>query len=629
MLSLTDATLSVAGNDLLVGAEWTVHRAQKVGLVGRNGSGKSTLMRLLAGELHLDHGRVERPPGMTLGYLHQHLRVDGERTTWQEAESGMTRLLALRAQYAAAETAARAGRPGAAEALGSLTEEMRLEGGFSMEERIGEVLHGLGFSPDDWHRPVAELSGGWQVRVALARMLLGEPDLLLLDEPTNHLDVLARGWLAQFLGRYPGAVVMVSHDRHLLDTACTRVTEIRGRKLHHFSGGFSDWRRQRTEAMAQLQSAYDTQQEEIARLERFVERFRYKPTKAAQAMSRQKQLDRIERLSPPERDREARLRLTEAPAESAEAFILEDATLGYGDTPVLTGVNLRLEAETRLAVLGLNGAGKSTLLATLAGTLPLLAGRRRTGRGLRVGRLTQDLARDLDPEATPVEVVRDHAPGATDSVVRGALGACGLSGEAALRPCGTLSGGEKARVVLASFAARPVNTLLLDEPTNHLDVGTVDVLIDALRDFGGAMLVVSHDRYLVEQVATHVAVVRDGQVWVREGVRPSDFELEPPTSDAPDTSEGAVAWEARKAAKRERDRLRRRAVELEGEVEAAEAAVEQIDADLVAAGADAGKLAALGKARHDAAQRVEALVEEWATVEEALASDGDAPDEAR
>lgn len=618
MLHLRDATVSVAGRDLLVGADWSVHPGETVGLVGRNGTGKSTLLRVLAGEHFVDHGRIEAPPSLTLGYLHQHLRVDGSRSCWEEARSGMTRLLALEADVARTQAAVEAGAPGAVERLVEQTEHFRMAGGFSMDERVGEVLHGLGFSRERWEQPVGALSGGWKVRVALARMLLGEPDLLLLDEPTNHLDVVARGWLARFLAASKGAVILVSHDRHLLDVACSRVTEIRDRTLHHFRGGFSAWRRQRGERLAHQLAAYEAQQQEIARLERFVVRFKNKPTKAAQAMSRLKQLEKIERIERPQSESEAVLRLSPPPESSAELLALDDASLGYDGTPVVQSVGLRIERGMRLALLGLNGAGKSTVLKALAGTLSPLEGRRRTGRGLKLGVLTQDLARELPADATPLEVVRDLSPLSTDTALRSALGALGLRGDFALRPCGTLSGGEKARVVLAGFAARPLNALLLDEPTNHLDVGTVDVLVDALRAYPGALLVVTHDRHLVEQVATHVALVKDGKLVLHEGVLASDFELELPARGATAPSSGAEDWAAQKARKRERARLERRLAALEDAVTEAEAAVDALDRQLVEAGADVEALTRLAQERSAAAARAEALVEQWGALEEAL-----------
>ena len=620
MLRLDGVTLAVGGRDLLVGADWELHPGQRVGLVGRNGVGKTTFLRALAGELSADAGRVERRPGLRVGWLPQHARHAADAPLWDEARAGMTRLLALEAEVAAAQAAVEAGAERGPERLARATEAFRVAGGYAMDERVGTVLHGLGFSAADWKKPCAAFSGGWQVHAALARMLLAEPELLLLDEPTNHLDLHARAWLEAYLDGYPHSVVLVSHDRRLLDRACTAILELRSRKLHTFVGNFSAWRKERALRHAQAEAAFDAQQEEIARLERFVERFKATATKATQAASRQKALDRMERLDAPDREHDVVLRLAPAPPCSEEAVVLEGAAVGYGEgEPILRGVDLTLQRGWKVAVLGVNGGGKSTLLHALSGRLPLASGRRRVGRGVRLGLFTQDLARELDPARTGFEIVRDEAPMADETRVRGALGALGLSGEAALRPAGVLSGGEKARVVLAGFAVKPVNVLLLDEPTNHLDVETVELLIDALRGWEGALLFVTHDRHLVEALATHVVHVRGGVVEMHPGVRPEDFALEAVKASAEAAAPArAASHEERKAAARERERVERRLARLPAEIEAAEAALAQVDEALCAPGVAPARFAALARDREAAESRIGALYAEWEALEAAL-----------
>jgi ATP-binding cassette subfamily F protein 3 len=622
MLRLEGVTLAVGGRDLLVGADWELHPGQRVGLVGRNGVGKTTFLRALAGELSVDAGRLERRPGLRVGWLPQHARHAADAPLWDEARAGMTRLLAMEAEVAAAQAAVEGGAARGPERLARATEAFRVAGGYAMDERVGTVLHGLGFSAADWKKPCAAFSGGWQVRAALARMLLSEPELLLLDEPTNHLDLHARAWLEQYLDAYPHSVVLVSHDRRLLDRACTAIVELRSRRLHTFVGNFSAWRKERALRHAQAEAAFDAQQEEIARLERFVERFKATATKATQAASRQKALDRMERLDAPDREHDVVLRLAAAPPCSEEAVVLEGAAVGYAEgAPVLRGVELSLQRGWKVAVLGVNGGGKSTLLHALSGRLPLAAGRRRLGRGVRLGLFTQDLARELDPTRTAFEIVRDEAPMADETRVRGALGALGLSGEAALRPAGVLSGGEKARVVLAGFAVKPVNVLLLDEPTNHLDVETVELLIEALRDWEGALLFVTHDRHLVEALATHVVHVRDGAVEMHPGVRPEDFLLEPTkaAAEAATAPARASSHEERKAAARERERVERRIARLPAEIEAAEAALAEVDDALCAPGLAPARFAELARAREAAEARVGGLYAEWEALESARA----------
>jgi ATP-binding cassette, subfamily F, member 3 len=620
MLRITDLRLAAGPLDLFTGADAHVHPGERAGLVGRNGCGKTSLLRAIRGELLPEGGRITVRNGARIGFLDQHADTATDRTVWEEARGGLGPVLELEATYQAALAEAESGDAAAVGRLDEVTERMRMAGGFALDERVGAVLHGLGLEAEAWQRPCSSFSGGWRVRIGLARLLLSQPELLVLDEPTNHLDVLARGWLQGFLAHYPGTLLVVSHDRHLLDGVCTRILEVRGGRLHAFSGGYTAWRAARTLRLEQAQAAYETQQAEIARLERFVERFKAKATKAAQARSRQKQLDKMVRLDAPELDRDPVLRLPTAPDCSAEAVVLDDATLGWPEGPdVLGGVELRLERGMRLGVLGLNGSGKSTLLSALDGTLAPRAGRLRLGRGVRLGRYSQHLTQALDPEKTGLEVLRELAPAAEDSRLRGVLGALGLSGDAALRPVGQLSGGEKARVVLAGFCARPANVLLLDEPTNHLDVVTVDVLIAALQVFEGAMVVVSHDRHLIEAVATHVAVVRDGRMSIAEGVRPEDFDLTPPDGAvATGPSEGAQAHADRKAQQRARKRAEKRSAQAQEEIGAAEARLEEIDAALVAAGSDIPELTRLSKERAQVEGRIEALFEEWEALEATL-----------
>ncbi|MCA9494199.1 MAG: ABC-F family ATP-binding cassette domain-containing protein, partial [Myxococcales bacterium] len=596
-----------------------LHPGDHVGLVGRNGSGKTTLLRAMVGELGADGGRIVVRSGARVGWLPQQAVSGSTRTVWEEARSGMTRLLALKAELDAAE--ARAGDPGGPERLERATDAFRLAGGYAADEKVGEVLHGLGFLPETWHRTCDTFSGGWQMRIALARLLLSDPDVALFDEPTNHLDLEARTWLANHLAAAPYAFVVVSHDRWLLDRCVSRVAEVRNRKVHEYTGNFASFLAQRELRDEQAATAYGRQQSEIARLERFVERFGAKATKAAQARSRQKALDKMERVDAPEKQRKAaRLKLPEAPPGALQAVQLVNATVGWSeDAPVLSGVDLSLDRGMRLVLLGPNGCGKSTILRALAGDSVLLAGRRRLGDRVRIGVFHQDLAQELPPDPSPLDLLAQENPLVPPERVRSVLGALGLPGDMALRPIGVLSGGEKARVALASLVLRPCNVLMLDEPTNHLDAETVDVLVEALQDYEGAVLLVTHDRFVVERVATHVGRIADGKLTLREGVRPEDFER--PKAEkvgVTEVSAEAVDHQERKRRQREAERARRRLQQVQDEIPKAEAKLAELDDALIAAATDHAKVTELARQREQVQSAVDGLYAEWEALEEAV-----------
>ncbi len=630
MIRLEDVTLVAGTKTLLEHAELHLRPEDKVGLVGPNGSGKSTLLKLLAGQVEPEDGKVLRRGGVHLGYLPQHAVSGSEATVWDEASSQMHRLNNLQARMEQLEARVTAGDAEAIAPLTEAQEAFRIAGGYAREEKVGTVLHGLGFSADSWTRSCSEFSGGWQMRIALARLLLSEPDLLLLDEPTNHLDLHARGWLAGYLDQLKATVLIVSHDRHLLDKVSRRTVEVRFRKLETFKGNLSAWLAERALRDAQHEAAFEKQQEEIQRLERFVERFKAKATKAAQARSRQKQLDKLDRLEAPRKERTLRMRLLEAPPSSREVVSLDKVTAGYDASPVIQDVSMVVERGMRLALLGPNGSGKSTLLKVIHGDLPILSGRRRPGRDVRTGVYRQDVAAGLPGEMTPLEWLGARAPLHGEARIRAVLGALGLHGEASTRPMKVLSGGEKGRVVLSSFALEPHNFLLLDEPSNHLDAQTIEVLVEALQAFEGAMVLVSHDRYLVEAVATHVGHLDGGALVIKEGVEASDFDpvqarlqlggqkdAPPAAEDA--ASEQGLSHEERKELRRERTRLQRRFTKEEERVEALEEKMESLDAEMLQAAQDFSRLAELSQARDEAEKEQEQLMESLEELEGRLA----------
>jgi ATP-binding cassette subfamily F protein 3 len=624
MIRLDDVTVSPGGHELVRGATFHLRPGDHAGLVGRNGTGKTTLLRAIVGEVSPDSGKVEVRPNIRLGWLPQQAVSGSTLPVWDEVRSRMTRLNQLRADLDAAQRAVEADpdRVEAAQRLAQETERFRLAGGYAADERIGEVLHGLGFAPADWRRPCDTFSGGWQMRIALARLLLSEPDVALLDEPTNHLDLEARTFLAKFLASAPWAFLVVSHDRWLLDRCVTRIVEVRNKRLHVYAGNFSAFLKEREARALAEERAFEQQQKEISHLESFVERFGAKATKAAQAKSKQKALDRIERVDAPEGDRKrARVVFPEAPAGAHEAVGLVDASVGWEPgRPVLEHVTLGVDRGMRVVLLGPNGCGKSTILQTLGGRLKPLAGRRRVGERVRIGVFDQDLAQALPPELSALTWLTTECPTVPPERIRTVLGALGLPGEGALRPIRELSGGEKARVALALLVVRPCNVLLLDEPTNHLDAETVDVLVEALQGWDGALLLVTHDRFVVERLATHVGRVRGGRVELREGVRPEDFEREPAGgAGRAEPTEQAEAHLDRKKRQRELERAKRRLVEIEAAIPKAEARVVAIDEQLIAAATDHQRSLALAKDRDAAQAAVDALYAEWEQLEATLA----------
>jgi ATP-binding cassette subfamily F protein 3 len=392
----------------------------------------------------------------------------------------------------------------------SLIQQFRLHGGYALEARVGSVLSGLGFSQADWSRQCGEFSGGWQMRIALARLLLQQPSLLLLDEPTNHLDLESRNWLEGYLQAYPHALVLVSHDRYFHDATIQRVIEIRNRKVHFYKGNYHDFLAQREERMLQLVAAYEAQQKEIARIKAFADKFRYKATKAAQVQSRLKDLERMERVELPPESKPIHIRFPEGPRTGRVVVELSNVTAGYGEVSVFRGLDVMLERGDRVALVGPNGAGKSTLMKILAGKLPLTSGARKLGQNVVVSFFSQDQDDLLASETTVWQEVYEVAPHYIVPQLRTLLGCFLFSGDAVEKPVSVLSGGERSRLVLCKLLLSPANCLLLDEPTNHLDIRSKDILMESLHEYGGTLVFVSHDRYFLDGLATKIVEVGGG-----------------------------------------------------------------------------------------------------------------------
>ncbi|QEM69802.1 ABC-F family ATP-binding cassette domain-containing protein [Geobacter sp. FeAm09] len=515
MLQLMNISKDFAGNPLFTAISWHLKKGERVALVGENGAGKSTLMKIIAGLSEPTSGEIQLARGAKAAYLPQDGIATSGRTLFHEARTALSELLAME------EELHRLGRelerlphdsadhPAALQRYGDLQEQFRHRGGYTMEAEIGTVLKGLGFSQEDWQRDCGEFSGGWQMRIALARLLLQKPDVLLLDEPTNHLDIEARNWLEEYLCSYPGSVILVSHDRFFMDRVCSRISEVWNHTITDYHCSYSNYLVQREERVTALREAKRRQDEEIEKSEDFIRRFRYQANKASLVQSRIKQLERVERIVlPPERKR-IRFHFPPAPKSGKTVMELRGLTKAYGDHAVLDRVDLVIEKGERIALVGHNGAGKSTLMSVLAGA-EFQGGERIEGHNLVMDYFAQDQASVLDAARSAYDELYADAPYDMVPRLRDILGAFLFSGDDIHKKVGVLSGGERNRLALAKMLLRPSNLLLMDEPTNHLDLFSKEVLLDALRSFDGTVVFVSHDRYFVNGLATRIVEVDGG-----------------------------------------------------------------------------------------------------------------------
>jgi ATP-binding cassette subfamily F protein 3 len=517
MLQTKELGKAFRGEWLFRSLEFQINDRDRIGLVGENGTGKTTLMKMLAGLIKPDEGEVVGPKDLTFGYLPQDGLFTRGRTLFDEALSVFDELRNLELECRELEhqlaeiEESNPEHEKKLERYASLSQQFRLRGGYALEAKVGAVLNGLGFPRGDWDKPCEEFSGGWQMRIALARLLLQQPGLLLLDEPTNHLDLDARNWLEGYLRDYPHAIVLVSHDRFFLDATIDRILEIRNRAVHFYKGTYEDFLRQREERLAQLLAAYEEQQREIARIKAFADKFRYKATKAAQVQSRLKELERMERIELAPETKPVRIRFPEGPRTGRAVLQLEGVTAGYGSTPVFSDLNLLLERGDRVALVGPNGAGKSTLMKILAGRLDVENGKLTVGHNVVVSYYSQDQDELLSSGRSVWDEVFSVAPHHVVPQLRTLLGCFLFSGDSIEKPVSVLSGGERSRLVLCKLLFSPANCLLLDEPTNHLDLRSKDVLMEALRDYEGTLVFVSHDRYFLDGLATKVLEVGGGK----------------------------------------------------------------------------------------------------------------------
>jgi ATPase components of ABC transporters with duplicated ATPase domains len=523
MLSLQNAGKRFGPRILFLEANWLIRAKEKTALVGANGTGKSTLMKVLAGLETLDYGDLQQTKGMSIGYLPQEgLRLTGRsvfdecltvfdelREMEREAERLSVQLSEL--DHASAEYDA------VAERYSMLQERFHALDGYALDAQVGSVLTGLGFGKEDWSRQTDEFSGGWQMRIALAKLLLAKPNLLLLDEPTNHLDLETRNWLEDYLHGYPFGYILISHDRYFLDVTIDRTVEIWNKRLSIYQGNFSKYLTQKDERRAQLEAAYRNQREQIEHLEAFINRFRYQATKAKQVQSRIKELEKIERIEIPEEEPVIHFKFPQPQPSGRNVVEVDGLSKSYGEKQVLNNVRFTIERGDRIALVGVNGAGKSTLIKLLTGVETPTEGTIKLGHNVVSEYFAQDQYKVLDPEARMLDDISRAAIKVPEVELRSLLGCFLFSGDDVFKKLGVLSGGERNRFALARILVSPSNFLLLDEPTNHLDMRAKDVLLDAIAAFSGTVIFVSHDRYFIDGLATRVLEVENGAVFSYEG----------------------------------------------------------------------------------------------------------------
>jgi len=618
LLVISALTIRLGGRTLLDGADLTVDPGRRIGLVGRNGAGKSTLLRAIAGELSLDGGDIRLASRARLATVRQEA-PEGPASLLDTVLEGDPERLALLAEAETAEP----------HRLAEVHERLRAIGADSAPARAATILAGLGFDEAAQARPVSEFSGGWRMRVALATALFANPDLLLLDEPTNHLDLEATLWLEGWLARFPGAALVVSHDRGLLDRAVEAIAHLDKGKISLTPGGFDEFVRIRTERAMQQNAAAAQITRERAHIQSFIDRFRYKASKARQAQARIKALERLPQIETVIEDAPTRFNFPEPQRIAPPILALERVSIGYNGTPVLRNVSLTVDMDDRIALLGANGNGKSTLAKLLAGRLDPLSGEMRRGPKLKVGYFAQHQTDELVMDENPIDHMTRALPRATPTQVRGQLARFGLDANRAETPVANLSGGEKARLLLALATRDAPQLLLLDEPTNHLDIDAREALVKALADFQGAVLLITHDPHLVELVADRLWLVADGTV------RPFDGDLDEYRVLLADRARPAAKAEAvtRRDDRRERAEARLALAPLRKQAKDAEALLAKLagerakieaklaDPALYAPGRTADVTAAntrLAAIRREAAAAEEA----WLAAEEALEAAG-------
>jgi len=529
MIQLSGAGKRFGHKLLFENVDWLITNHDHIGVVGGNGTGKSTLMKVLAGMDTFDYGSLIIAKGTSAGYLPQDGLTLSGRTVFAECMSVFDDVRAMEQElesltHSMAELDHTSPEYDAvADRYQRVEHEFRARDGYSIEAEVGRVLMGLGFGKEDWQRMTDEFSGGWQMRLALAKLLLQKPNLLLLDEPTNHLDLEARNWLEEYLQNYPHAFLLISHDRYFLDVTVNKIAEIWNKRFWFYTGNYDKFLAQKTQRNEQLQAAYKNQRDRIEQLEVFINRFRYTATKAKQVQSRIKELEKIERIEIPPEEKTIHFSFPQPKASGRIVAEFEGVAKAYPgrngavEKEVFRDVSFMIERGDRIALVGINGAGKSTLIKLLAGTEPLSNGQFRLGHNVQSDYFAQDQYKELDPDARMIDDLGELSPRSTETELRGLLGCFLFSEDDVFKKIGVLSGGERGRYALLRLLLHPANFLLLDEPTNHLDLRAKDVLLNALVEYTGTVVFVSHDRYFIDKLATRVFEVGGGQVEIFPG----------------------------------------------------------------------------------------------------------------
>jgi len=595
MISLNNARLMRGEHTLLDSASITIHKGQKTGVIGRNGSGKSSLFACLTGQIALDAGDLFIPDGLRCAWMKQET-AGARRSALDYVIDGDERYRQIEDQLARAED------NNDGHAIANLHNELDKIDGYDVQVRAEQLLSGLGFAIDSFQQPVSAFSGGWRVRLNLAAALMAPSDLLLLDEPTNHLDLEATIWLEQWLNRYQGTLLLISHDRSFLDKVIDHVVSFEQNNLFMYKGNFTAYEIQRAERLAQLQAAAEKQMRRKAEIEDFVRRFRAKASKAKQAQSRLKELSRMEAIAPAHIDSPFRFEFLTPEKTASDLLNFKKVSIGF-DQPLVQGINLKLHDTTRIGLLGFNGAGKSTLLKTLAEQLPVLEGEVVASKHLRVGYFAQHQVDVIDMKASPTTLIQRADPGAREQEIRNFLGGFDFRGDRVSEPIVNFSGGEKARLALALIVWQKPNVLLLDEPTNHLDLEMRHALTVALQGFEGALVLVSHDRHLMNNTVDEFFTVHQGRVtpfagdlddyarWMQEQGKGATADFQPGTKKSTDTTSSTTGKsaarqpapppvvdkkEARKQAAIQREQL----APLRREVRTLEKTMEKLSAEL-------------------------------------------------
>ncbi|MGH9631570.1 MAG: ribosomal protection-like ABC-F family protein [Bryobacteraceae bacterium] len=640
MLQLMGAGKRFGHKLLFEGIDWLITNKERAGLVGANGTGKSTLLKILTGIESLDYGSLSATKGISAGYLPQDGLTLSGRTVFAECMSVFADVRALEQELEELTHRMAELDPSSSEyervadRFHQADSEFRARDGYVIEAQTGSVLDGLGFRKEDWTRRTEEFSGGWQMRIALAKLLLEKPNLLLLDEPTNHLDLEARNWLEQYLGDYPYAFVLISHDRYFLDVTVKKTVELWNKQAHFYSGNYEKYLAQKNERRGQLESAWRNQQEKIQQLEAFISRFRYQATKAKQVQSRIKELERIDRIEIPPEEKTIHFTFPQPKASGRIVAEFQNVAKSYGEKEVFSGVNFVIERGDRIALVGVNGAGKSTLIKLLSGAEPLTAGDYNLGHNVGVDYFAQDQYKELDPDARMIDDLTEASPRRTQTELRSLLGSFLFSEDDVFKRIGVLSGGERNRYALAKMLLQPSNFLLLDEPTNHLDMRAKDVLLDSLAEFTGTVVFVSHDRYFIDKLATRVFEIGNGEVHVfpgnyedylwRKSGKPLDLELEPasPTEQPAAAAEPPVvsADKARRVNPMKIQKLKDRCGEIEEEIEKIEDEIAELEAELAHFKSTEETLRVSGTL-DSRREGLNGLMREWEEISQALQSE--------